>query len=142
MSETARLSGQCLCGAVKFTAAPEKHEMGVCHCEMCRRWAGGALMLVRCGDTVKIEDERALGVYQSSDWAERCFCKVCGSTLFWRARNRNFAAASAQAFEHPEMFAFVREIFIDEKPANYAFANDTTKRTGAEMMAKYAPRPQ
>ncbi len=82
---TKALSGHCLCGAVKFTAAPEKMEMGVCHCGMCRRWTGGTFMAVNAGDTVKItEGQKDLGVYKSSDYGERCFCKKCGTTLFWR----------------------------------------------------------
>ncbi len=129
------LSGRCLCGAVRFTATPTVMEMGVCHCGMCRRWAGGAFTAVSCGKSVLIDGEGHLGVYTSSDWGERCFCKICGSTLFWRMRDGTNTAVSAQAFDDPASFAFTEEIFIDEKPANYAFANDTKEMTGAEMFA-------
>ncbi len=133
---SASLKGQCLCGAVQFTATPKADEMGVCHCSMCRRWAGGAFMAVSCGTSVKIEGDSHLGVYASSEWGERCFCKSCGSTLFWRMRDGSNVAVSAQAFEDPGAFAFTTEIFIDEKPANYEFANPTTRHTGAEMRAQ------
>lgn len=132
------LSGRCLCGAVTFTAAPEAMEMGVCHCSMCRRWAGGPFTAVSCGKSVEIDGESQLGVYTSSNWGERCFCKTCGSTLFWRMRDGTNTAVSAQAFDDPASFAFVEEVFIDEKPANYAFANDTKKLTGTEMFAVLA----
>ena len=131
-----RKSGQCLCGAVKFTAVPKTDEMGVCHCGMCRRWAGGVFMAVSCGDQVEIEDDASLGVYVSSEWGERCFCKVCGSTLFWRMRDGSNVAVAAQAFDEPGAFKFAEEIFIDEKPSNYAFANDTKKLTAAELFAQ------
>jgi hypothetical protein len=140
MSGGERLSGKCLCGAVRFTAAPEKAEMGVCHCGMCRRWTGGVFLGVNCGSTVKVEGKDNLGVYVSSDWGERCFCKKCGSTLFWRLQNGRMTVVSAQAFDNPADFAFTSEIFIDEKPANYAFANQTHKMTGAEVMAMFAPK--
>lgn len=130
------LSGHCLCGGIKFTATPRKMEMGVCHCGMCRRWTGG-FMGVGCGNTVKLEGGENLGVYKSSDWGERCFCKVCGTTLFWRMRQGGMNVVSAHAFDHPEAFKFVSEIYIDEKPANYAYANDTRKMTGAEFMAAF-----
>ncbi|MET0181361.1 MAG: GFA family protein [Caulobacterales bacterium] len=131
------LSGQCLCGAVKFTAQPAAMEMGVCHCSMCRRWSGGAFTVVEC-DAVKIDDEGQFGVYKSSDWGERCFCKTCGSTLMWRMQNgEGHAAISAQAFDDPGRFAFVNEIFVDEQPANYAFANKTKRMTGAEFLAAF-----
>lgn len=132
----AEKAGQCLCGAVKFTATPSKDEMGVCHCAMCRRWTGGVFTAVSCGDSVKIEDETSLGVYVSSDWGERCFCKQCGSTLFWRMRDGSNVAVAAQAFDEPGSFAFTSEIFIDEKPSNYEFANNTKQQTGAELFAE------
>ena len=134
---SAQLSGQCLCGAVKFTAALENMEMGVCHCAMCRRWTGGAFMAVSC-KSVNIADESQFGVYKSSDWGERCFCKACGTTLFWRMQGGGHIAASAQAFDDPGAFAFTSEIFVDEQPSNYAFANDTKKMTGAEVIAAFS----
>ncbi|POF30207.1 GFA family protein [Roseibium marinum] len=134
MSE--RLSGGCLCGAVRFTAVPEKPEMGVCHCSMCRRWTGGVFMAVGCGD-VQVEDEDALGVYKSSGYGERVFCKTCGTTLFWRMADGSHTSVSAQAFDDPSVFKFTTEIFVDEQPANYAFANDTSKMTGPEVIAYF-----
>ncbi len=34
-------TGQCLCGAVTFTAHNVEMHHHACHCGMCRRWAGG-----------------------------------------------------------------------------------------------------
>lgn len=131
------LKGQCLCGAVTFTAAPVKQEMGVCHCSMCRRWSGGVFMAVECAD-LTIGDESQLGVYKSSDYGERGFCKTCGSTLFWRMQSgEGHAAVSLQAFDDPGQFKFASEIFVDEQPANYAFANGTKRMTGAEFIAAF-----
>src|SRR5690349_9964967 len=81
-----KLSGGCLCGAVRFAAVAEKREMDVCHCNMCRRWSGGVLMTVPCTD-VEVADDTQLGVYPSSEWGERAFCRACGSSLFWRQRS-------------------------------------------------------
>ena len=39
-------SGQCLCGAVTFTAEGVESHVHVCHCSMCRRWNGGPGMAV------------------------------------------------------------------------------------------------
>ena len=134
------LSGHCLCGAVRFTATPQHMEMGVCHCSMCRRWTGGTFMSVECGQSVRVENTEQLGVYGSSAWGQRCFCKQCGSTLFWRTADGAMTMVAAQAFDDAGQFAFTTEIFIDEKPANFAFANATQKLTGAEVMAAFAPK--
>ncbi len=130
------LKGQCLCGAVAFEATPAKVEMDACHCSMCRRWSAGPAMTVSCSK-LTIRDETALGVYASSEWAERCFCKSCGSVLFWRMRDGSLTAVSAHTFDDPSQFPFEVEIFVDEKPSNYAFANPTRKMTGAEVVAAF-----
>ena len=137
---TKALNGRCLCGAVKFQATPQGAEMTVCHCVMCRRWSGGTFTAIDCTGALKIEDASALGVYRSSEWGERCFCKQCGSSLFWRMQDGSHISVAAQAFDDPAQFAFTTEIFIDEKPANYAFANQTKKLTGAEVFEAFAPK--
>ncbi len=136
---TNSMSGGCLCGAVRFTATPENDEMGACHCGMCRRWSGGPYLAVSCGESVKVEDEAVLKSYASSEWGERVFCSNCGTSLFWRMRDGSHTSVAVSAFDDPGAFRFTREIFIDEKPGNYAFANETTKMTGAEVVALFAP---
>jgi hypothetical protein len=136
MSNT--LSGGCLCGAVRFTAEPKNNEFGACHCSMCRRWTGGPFFAMEC-DAVKVADEANLGVYRSSEWAERCFCKQCGSVLFYRLVDKGFYAVSAEAFDERSGFALTTQVFIDEKPAYYEFANKTHNMTGAEVFAAFAP---
>jgi hypothetical protein len=136
-----RLPGGCLCGAVRFSALPEKMTMDVCHCSMCRRWSGGAWMTVFCTD-VAFEDESAIGVFNSSDWAERGYCTKCGSTLFWRTKDRKMNTVSAQSFDDPSVFHFEQQIYIDSKPPNYEFANDTLKKTGAEIEAEFNAQQQ
>ncbi|NWH08975.1 MAG: GFA family protein [Alphaproteobacteria bacterium] len=142
MTSGKTLSGRCLCGAVTFTAEPRALHMDSCHCSMCRRWSAGPLFAVDVGTSLKIADGAKLGVYGSSDWAERCFCSVCGSTLFWRMRDGSFTGVSAQAFDDPGIFEFTTEIFVDEKPANYAFAGERKRMTGAEVLAAFSKQSE
>ncbi|QDG77287.1 GFA family protein [Labrenzia sp. PHM005] len=135
MSE--RLSGRCLCGKVRFSAVPEKDDMGVCHCEMCRKWTGGTYMAVDCGSSVEFDGSESLGIYKSSGYGERLFCKECGSSLAWRLQDGTHTSFSAQAFDEPSRFKFKTEIFTDEQPDNYAFANETTRMTGPEVIALF-----
>ena len=131
------LNGRCLCGAVHFSFAPAKREVGVCHCSMCRRWAAGPFMVLDHEGAVAFEGGENIGVYKSSEWGERAFCKVCGTSLYWRLSGADHYAVSAGALDDQAGLAFTTEIFIDEKPAYYAFANDTTRMTGAEAMAAF-----
>jgi hypothetical protein len=135
MSTTGAMSGGCLCGAVRFTATPEKPEMSVCHCGMCRRWTSSVFMGVGVGRSLALEGNPALGVYVSSDYGERVFCPTCGSSLFWRMRDGSHTEVAAQAFDDPSSLPLKKEVFIDAKPATYAFADKTKKLTGAELFA-------
>ena len=134
------VSGGCLCGAVRFTATLKNHELGVCHCSMCRRWAAGPFFAMECEGTVKTADASQLGAYRSSEWAERCFCKQCGSVLFYRLVGKDFSAVSAEAIDDKSGLTFTSQIFIDDKPAYYDFANKTHNMTGAEVFAAFAPK--
>jgi hypothetical protein len=137
--EPAVLTGGCLCGAVRFTAAPRTRDFGICHCGMCRKWSAGPFFALDCGSTVKLDDASSLGVYRSSEWPERCFCKRCGTPLFYRLVGKDFHVVSVEAFDDRSGFVLTSEIFIDEKPAYYDFANPTRKMTGAEVFAEFAP---
>ncbi|HEY6916812.1 MAG TPA: hypothetical protein VI381_04155, partial [Allosphingosinicella sp.] len=72
--EAAKIEGQCLCGAVTARVRPTRAHIEACHCTMCRKWGGTALLSVQCGSDVEIEGEAHVVRYQSSAWAERGFC--------------------------------------------------------------------
>ena len=126
-------SGQCLCGAVKFTAVPKTNEVGVCHCAMCRRNNAGPFFAIDCGDTLVFEDETNVGVYDSSEWAQRGFCKQCGSSLFWRLKDKSMGAVAVDAFDDLDGLEMTHEVFIDEKPGYYSFAEKTQQLTGQQV---------
>lgn len=130
------MSGKCLCGGVTFTAVAVGSDVGVCHCTMCQRWAAGPMLAIEIDPgSLKVADDACLGVYQSSEWGERLFCTTCGTPMFWRSRDGRHAVASAGALDDKSGLNFASQIFIDEKPDYYAFANDTAKMTGAEFIA-------
>jgi len=131
-------TGQCLCGAVKFKATPKNTDVGVCHCAMCRRGTAGPYFAVDCGDTLQIEDEKNLTVYNSSEWAERAFCNKCGSPLVWRTKDRKTNIVSINAFDDIGELRLDHEVFIDEKPGYYAFSEKTQQLTGAQVFEMFA----
>ncbi|MEM8696349.1 MAG: GFA family protein [Pseudomonadota bacterium] len=133
--ETIERRGQCLCGAVRITAKATGHEVGACHCAMCRRWGSGPFMEIDCGTQVSIDGEDHVTRYQSSDWAERAFCSQCGTNLFYRLKDANQHMVAVDLFDDTDALPFKTEVFIDEKPAYYSFAEDTQKLTGAELFA-------
>ena len=132
------LEGHCLCGRVRLRAVPEALDVDACHCGMCRRWGGGPCLTIPCGTAVTItQDGDALTVFDSSEWAQRGFCRACGSHLFYRLRAQGLYFVSAGVFGEVEGVVFRNEIFVDHKPGWYDFANPTRRMTGAEVVALF-----
>lgn len=132
------MQGACLCGAVTITAA-EHDKISVCHCGMCRRWGGGPMLAVHCGNDVQISGTEHITAFRSSEWAERGFCAKCGTHLFYRLVAANEYMMPAGLFQGSTQFQLDEQIFIDHKPAYYELANQTRMQTEAEVFAKYAP---
>ncbi|MEQ9479143.1 MAG: GFA family protein [Algiphilus sp.] len=130
--------GQCLCGAVHLKAQLKSNHVDACHCSMCRKWGGGPFLAVQCEGGVRFEGTEHVTTYQSSEWAERGFCKACGTHLFYRLREGGMYALPVGLLQQQEGWAFTEEIFIDEKPDFYSFVQDTKKLTGAEVFAEYS----
>ena len=91
---------------------------------------------------VSFEGEEHISVYDSSPWAERGFCSRCGTHLFYRIKQtKQYMMPVGLRGNLPEL-VLKREVFIDEKPAFYSFANQTSTMTGAEIFAKYGAKPE
>ena len=129
-------SGHCLCGAVSFTSTDVEAKHHACHCEMCRRWAGSPLLATSAAGVVFAGDEN-IGIYDSSEWAERGFCKICGSNLFYRLKVTGGYRMPVGVFDEQSVFRITGEIFIDRKPPGYDFAGDHLRLTEAETMAMF-----
>ncbi len=130
------MQGSCLCGAIQVNAE-DHHEINACHCSMCRRWGGGPLLAVHCEPNVRFTGD--VRSYRSSEWAERGFCPTCGTHLFYRLLQTGEYILGAGLFEPGQDFVMTGQIFIDEKPGYYAFANETPTLTGTEVFAQFAP---
>jgi len=139
MKETIEGTGQCLCGGIHFTVKDMNNNVDACHCGMCRKWGGGPLMSVRCGKGVIFEGEENISVYNSSEWAERGFCKRCGSHLFYRLKESNEHEIPVGLFKDQEHFNFDLQVFVDMKPSFYSFANKTKEMTEAEVIEEFCP---
>ncbi len=129
-------TGGCLCGGVRYKATPRSETFGACHCGMCRRWSAGPYLEVDCAPgSLKIEDRTHLGVYRSSEWAERMFCSKCGSSLFYHFLPKDAYSLALDTLDDLSGLEFAEQIFVDEKPAAYSFAEQTTMKTREELMA-------
>lgn len=138
MSELVKKEGGCLCGKVGVIAKAVNPKVHACHCNMCQLWNGGPTMSVHCGTEVSFRNEECISIYQSCSWAELGFCKICGSHIFYRSLDSGEYIMQTGTFDSASGFVLDQQIFIEEKPAYYSFANKTTDLTGAEVFAQYA----
>ncbi|ODS24235.1 aldehyde-activating protein [Candidatus Endobugula sertula] len=130
--------GSCLCQSVKVKVEEMSLQVGACHCSMCRKWSGAPALSVDCYSHVTFEGESHISVFNSSEWAERGFCSQCGTHLFYRLKAKNQYIMSVGLFGSHPSFEFDHQIFIDDKPSYYRFANATKNMTGEEVFAAYA----
>lgn len=127
-------TGKCMCGTVAFTATDLPDVFGACHCEMCRRWTGSAFLEVSIPEgNVTWEGKAHIARLQSSEWAERAWCRKCGSALYYRVTMEGEWSGtydiSLGLFDDPDAFTFSHEIFIDHKPDSFAYAGQEGRKT-------------
>lgn len=79
-----KLTGGCLCGAVRFETDEQPQLIKHCHCDLCRKSSGSAFMtgLFYRADWVRWSGEAKS--YESSPGILRLFCGTCGSSLAFR----------------------------------------------------------
>ena len=100
-------------------------------------------MSVHCPGDAEFEDPDAVGWYRSSPWAERGFCKTCGSSLFWRMAedHRAMLIVSVDSLDDAKDIKLHRHIYIDAKPDRYEFADDQPRITEKELMIELGIEP-
>jgi len=78
-SESNKLTGGCLCGAIRYSADTMPFASDYCHCTQCRRSSGGPVgiwMDFKAGQ-VSWSGTRPTN-YESSEHVKRGFCPNCG----------------------------------------------------------------
>ena len=113
-------TGRCACGQVTFRVmAPDTY--GACHCEMCRRWAGGVWMGVVCEDILAIDGPAKEWV--SSNIARRGFCPECGSSVWHKPNHTAHFTFGQGLFDDQTGWTLAREICTEVRPDHYALAD-------------------
>jgi hypothetical protein len=120
-------SGGCLCGAVRFEADLAGEQFGACHCQMCRRWTGSALLGITVPqDHVRWTGEAHIATRQTSGWAMRAWCRDCGSGLYFRVTAESPYLGQIELpiglFDDAGGLTLTNEIYIDHKPDSFAYA--------------------
>jgi hypothetical protein len=82
----ARITGGCLCGAVRYVTDAEPDRTIVCHCTICQRHIGSAFATLVAFPAGSIEVTGALNTYTepggtTGEPMHRRFCPGCGTPI-------------------------------------------------------------
>ncbi|WP_168797977.1 GFA family protein [Pacificoceanicola onchidii] len=76
-----KLSGRCLCGAVRYKTTAAPLWTALCHCESCRRACSAPVVAWMGFAPSDVKWEGTRKTYQSSEIATRGFCETCGTQI-------------------------------------------------------------
>ncbi len=120
MQEIDQLHGSCLCGAIAYRADGPVFHASHCYCTMCQKQHGaGAGSYANVGSVGFVIERGADAVteYASSEHGRRGFCRVCGSTVYWRStQSPDRIAVTLGTLEPAYAGPVERELYVDTKP--------------------------
>lgn len=126
--ENDKKSGSCLCGAVKFDVTGPLGDITMCHCGQCQKTSGHHFAATGAASKdITIGGEEFVKWYKSSDYAERGFCRECGSSLFWRMPSRDMISIMVGSFDGDISLPVVRHYFVEDKKSYYELRDDAEK---------------
>jgi hypothetical protein len=118
-------TGACLCGAVSFKTSGTLRGVHYCHCSQCRKQSGHYYAATSAADTeLDITGAENVTWYESSDFARRGFCSVCGSALFWKRNKSEETSVMAGAFDQPSGLRGEGHTFVGDKGDYYEINDD------------------
>ena len=80
------VTGGCQCGAIRYRSDQLMDNAHICHCRMCQKAVGNFLAALVGAPNDRLQWTRGEpALFASSDLAERGFCSLCGTPLFYRA---------------------------------------------------------
>lgn len=116
------IDARCNCGAVALTLPGPSSLVAACHCVECQRRTGapfgvGAFYPVEAVTVAGTPKEYVRAAARGSR-VRFCFCRDCGSTVYWKADNLpTMIAVAVGAIADPDYPAPVRSVFERSKHA-------------------------
>ena len=103
-----KISGGCLCGAVRYESTAEPLVTRVCWCRLCQYLGAGSGTVNVCFQTESLAIDGATSDYvsiaDSGNVLHRRFCPACGTPLFSAAESRpHLVFVRAGSLDDPEI---------------------------------------
>ena len=136
MTDEAKMTGGCLCGAVRYEATGDSFGVIHCHCHSCRKHNGAPVVTLAgfMADQVEWSGD-ARKIYQSSPGVGRAFCGNCGTPLTWEGVSSNQGGPIFEfhisTFDNPNVLAPSSHSFYPERIAWFDIADNLPRYEGS-----------
>ncbi len=127
-TQTEQYKGSCLCQGTQFYIKGQLDEIVMCHCIQCRKITGhfmAATRVVRDEYIVMIKQD-TLSWYDSSSYAKRGFCNVCGATMFYKNKEKDGCSISMGVLDDAPKIPIKSHIFCRYKADYYQITDDVS----------------
>lgn len=126
------MKGSCLCGAVSYLIEGPLRSSVACHCSQCRKTSGHYWSATQVNaEQITIVGADALTWFRSSPKAERGFCSLCGSSLFWRHDDDGGAVSiGSGTLDGPSGTTETKHIYLADKGDYYRIPDGVLKEEG------------
>jgi hypothetical protein len=135
MNTETKLSGGCMCGAVRYEVSGDPFLVSHCHCQSCRKHNGGPVVTLAgyLKDQVRFSgDQRSL--YESSPGVGRAFCSKCGTPLTWEGDGGEelgfIVEIHLSTFDDPEALKPTGHAFYPERISWFDIADSLPRYEG------------
>jgi len=135
MNEETKMTGGCMCGAVRYEVSGAPFLVSHCHCLSCRKHNGGPVVTLAGYQTSQVSfggDERK--IYESSAGVGRAFCGKCGTPLTWEGdaggELGQIVEFHLSTFDDPEALVPTGHAFYDERISWFDIADDLPRFEG------------
>jgi hypothetical protein len=122
-----QLSGECLCGSIKYAVHDDFEYALNCHCSMCRRATGSAfksLAGTRRSNLKLTKGSDCVLLYGDENADHDVRCRKCGSLLFSIVRDGAYAHIAMGTLLDTPSITPSMHIFVDSKAPWHEITDD------------------
>ena len=134
MNNEKKMSGGCMCGAVRYEARGESFSIAHCHCHSCRKNNGGPVVTLAGYLKSQVTfSGKERSFYASSPGVLRAFCSNCGTPLTWEGDAGELGPVielHVSTFDDPEAMVPTAHAFYPERISWFEVADDLPRYEG------------